>query len=559
MRLALAQINPTVGDVPGNEALAREAIERARAAGADIVILPELCLLGYPPRDLLFREGVIEACESAAERLACETKDHIALIGHPRRSAPGSRKSAHNSVTIARDGRVIGVYDKRLLPGYDVFDEDRYFEPGTRPFTFEHAGARIGVLVCEDLWRAHDVAGGARLVPSIADDPVAQAESLGCSLLLVPSASPFVIGKGARHAAHLSALARKHRVTIALVNQVGANDDLIFDGRSMIVAPESGVIAAAKPFEPDLLVIDLDDRPPRGNVSIDGDAMAELWRALVLGVRDYVRNTGHRGAIVGLSGGIDSALTAAIAAAAIGAANVHGVLMPSRYSSPGSITDAENLARSLKLGRVETVSIESVHAAFESLLAKPLGERARGLTDENVQARVRGVILMAASNATGALVLATGNKSEMATGYTTLYGDMCGALALLGDVYKTQVWDLARWINANHRAAGFDAPPIPQSSIDKVPSAELRPNQTDQDTLPPYPVLDEIIRRFVDFEQTPERIARETTFDRAMVERWCRVIDRNEYKRKQAAIVLKVSPRAFGPGRPMPAAMKSGF
>jgi NAD+ synthase (glutamine-hydrolysing) len=559
MRLALAQINPTVGDVPGNEALAREAIERARGGGADVVILPELCLLGYPPRDLLFREGVIEACEGAAERLARDTRGIAALIPHPRRSAPGSRKSAHNSVTIARDGRAIGAYDKRLLPGYDVFDEDRYFEPGTQPFTFDYAGVRLGVLICEDLWRAHDVAGGERLVPSIADDPVAHTASLGCKAILVPSASPFVLGKGARHAAHLSALAKKHGVTIALVNQVGANDDLIFDGRSMLVTSGDGVIAAAKPFESDLLAIDLDDRSPRGNVSIDGDAMAELWRALVLGVRDYVRKTGYRGAIVGLSGGIDSALTATIATAALGAANVHGVLMPSRYSSPGSITDAEALARSLKLGRVETVSMESVHAAFESLLAKPLGEQARGLTDENVQARLRGVILMAASNAAGSLVLATGNKSEMATGYTTLYGDMCGALAVLGDVYKTQVWDLSRWVNANHRAAGFDAPPIPRASIDKVPSAELRPNQTDQDTLPPYPVLDEIIRRFVDFEQHPDRIARETGCEAAMVERWCRVIDRNEYKRMQAAIVLKVSPRAFGPGRPMPAAMKSAF
>jgi len=550
MRIALAQLNSTVGDIAGNTALVLKAMQKASSGseGTDILLIPEMMILGYPPRDLLLREGVVEACESAVEKIAVQTAEMTVLIGYPRRAA-GGRKPIHNSVAICRNGSIERIYDKQIFPGYDVFDEDRYFEPGSGNCLFELNGKKIGVLICEDIWQAKDVSGGENLSPEIKRDPVEELVQDGCEVLMVASASPFVLGKGERHVTHLADLARKHKITIAMVNQVGGNDDLVFDGRSLVVNPRGEVIKQCAPFESDLQIVETDNE---NVVSLSTtEPMRELWQGLVLGVKDYFSKTGNKSALIGISGGIDSALTATIAVASLGKENVHGVMLPSRYSSPGSIEDSLILAQNLDIAEPKNIEIEEAHKSFQ----QTLGNVCSGMADENVQARIRGLILMAISNSTGSLVLATGNKSEMAMGYCTLYGDMCGALAVLGDVYKTQIYDLARWINTNYSECGFESQPIPDASIEKVPSAELKPNQTDQDTLPPYEVLDEIVRRFVDMEQSPQRIIRESGFEAEQVEQVTRTIDRSEYKRMQAAIVLKVNPRTFGPGRPMPLAM----
>lgn len=573
MRATLAQINPTVGDLAGNVALALEAAHRAVAEGADLLVLPEMALIGYPPRDLLLREGVVEACEEAvialARAVAALDPALTVVLGHPARNRSQTGRPVFNRASVLRGGSIIETYDKRLLPGYDVFDEDRYFAVGDRPCVVEVAGKRLGLLICEDLWRAEDVAessGAPR--PRFAFDPVAETVAAGADLLCVLSASPFVEGKGARHRAHLERLAREQRVPIIMVNQVGANDDLIFDGRSFIV-DAAGITREQLPafaeavhtisIEPALFnVLDAtdDDRRTAG-ASDDPAAEQEIWQALVLGVYDYFRKTGNARALIGLSGGLDSSLVATIAAAALGPEAITGVLMPSRYSSDHSISDAEALARNLALGCVHTIPIERTHVAFEESFNESRAALTDGPARENLQARVRGVILMSLSNDCGGLVLATGNKSELAMGYTTLYGDMCGALAVIGDLPKTKCYALSRWINAQHAALGFLLPPIPERVLTKPPSAELRPNQTDQDTLPPYDVLDAIIERYVDREASIERIIAETGFERALVERCARAIDRSEYKRRQAALILKVSPRAFGPGRPMPIVMKT--
>ncbi len=560
MHLGLAQLNPIVGDIAGNCAEALSAIGALADQGARVILLPELSIIGYPPRDLLRRQGVVDACEAAvlhlARQIAAIDPALAVIIGHPARIERGPRPFV-NRASIVRGGSIIAHYDKRLLPGYDVFDEDRYFSPGERPCVLELDGVRAGILICEDLWRAEDVAESATEVPAFTLDPVRETVQAGAEALLVLSASPFVAGKGARHRAHLERLAREHRVPIAMCNQVGANDDLIFDGRSMIINADGSLCTALASFRADHHATNLRapstcDHPPE-------ELEAELWHALVLGVRDYCLKTGSTGAIIGLSGGLDSSLVATMAAAAIGAKHTTGVLMPSRFSTEHSLADAHALARNLDLGTVLTIPIEQCHRTFENSFTEagaPLGEP---VANENLQARIRGLMLMAISNDRGGLVLATGNKSEMATGYTTLYGDMCGALAVIGDVLKTTCYDLARWINAHHAEIGFAQPPIPENVLTKPPSAELRPNQTDQDTLPPYEVLDAIIEGFIDREESPREIANRTGLDSAMVAQWCALIDRNEYKRNQAAVVLKVSPRTFGPGRPMPIVMKSSI
>ncbi len=559
MRLALAQINPTIGDVAGNTALVLDAMEAARRQRADVVLLPEMALLGYPPRDLLLRDGVIEACEGSVRDIAAQTPDLLVVVGHPSRiKNANGHKDAANSASILREGRILTTYHKQLLPGYDVFDEDRYFEPGSQSCVLEHRGRRLGILICEDIWRARDVEGGSHLASHFANEPVAAAAAAGAEILLVLSASPFVMGKGERHLEQARHVARRHRITVALCNQTGANDDLIFDGRSLIVGPGGELLAMLPSFQPALEVIEMNPSlrlptfEPRAM-----EPMREIFEALRMGIRDYVHKTGHERAFIGMSGGVDSALTTTLAAAALGAQNLTAVLMPSRYTASMSNVDARALAANLGISDVRSVAIESMHAAFSKALADSLPASCGGVVEENIQSRIRGVILMAMSNAEPrSLVLATGNKSELAAGYTTLYGDMCGALAPLGDLLKTQVYELARWINEHHRECDFARPPIPDSSIVKIPTAELRPNQTDQDTLPPYDVLDEIIRRYIDHEEDVEAIIRATGFDSNLVRMWARRIDQNEYKRKQAAIILKVSPRSFGPGRPMPAAMK---
>ena len=556
MRVALAQLNPTVGDVAGNAQLLRDAVERARADEADLVVGAELGLIGYPPRDLLFRKGVVEACEQQVQELARNAGDHVLIVGHPRRCRWGTRPFT-NSASICAGGRVVRVCDKRLLPGYDVFDEDRYFEPGTEPCLVEAAGRRLGVLICEDLWQAEDTTTGR----SYGIDPVQEVVDRGCNLLVVLNASPFVLGKWERHVQQLRAAAVRYRVPIVAVHTVGANDDLIFDGRSVAVDASGSPMAVLPGWIPAVQTIDLPEPGARAapaipsDVGLEVEPLSEMFHALVLGLCDYVHKTGHRKVVIGLSGGIDSSVTASLAAAALGPDNVIGIMMPSRYSSAASLEDARELAGNLGMPRCETISIESLHEGVHEALAATLGE-AGGVTDENIQARVRGVLLMAFSNAIDALVLVPSNKSELATGYTTIYGDLCGALTVLGDVVKTRVYALAEWMNASHERCGFGRPPIPESCLTKAPSAELRPNQTDQDTLPPYEVLDQIVERYIERELSIRQIIEETDLDPALVRETAAMIDGAQYKRDQAAPVLKITTRTFGRGRPMPIAMK---
>ena len=554
MRLALAQLDPTIGDVAGNTALVLDAVARAREEAADVLVTGEMALLGYPPRDLLFRAGVVEACEEAVRHVAAQAPDLTVIVGHPRRCPEGERPFA-NSASVCAGGRVTAVYDKRLLPGYDVFDDDRYFEPGRGPCLVEVAGRRLGLLICEDLWQARDALND-RVYPV---DPVRESLAAGADALVALNANPFVVGKARRHLDQVQALARSSGVPVIAVQQVGAHDDLIFVGRTLAVGSDGAIAALLPACRAAVETIELPAAgagPARPLGPPDLSPEAEIFEALTLGIRDYCYKTGRRQVIVGLSGGIDSSVTACIAAAAVGPASVIGVMMPSRYSAPASLEDAEILAAHLGLPASHTVPIESIHVAFQTALAGPLGERAGDVTDENIQARVRGLLLMAFSNASESLVLATGNKSELATGYCTIYGDMAGALSVLGDVVKGRVYDLARWINAHPSACGAEKAPIPQRSLTRPPSAELRPNQTDQDTLPAYEVLDPIVERYIEREQSAGQIIEETGFDAGLVTQTVAMIDRAQYKRDQAAIVLKVTPRSFGRGRPMPIAMR---
>ncbi len=552
MRLALAQLNPTVGDIDGNTRLLIDAIDQARDQGADVMVAGELGLIGYPPRDLLFRHGVVEACERAVEQIAEYAGDLAVIVGHPRCSPDGERPF-RNSASVCIDGRVSAVYDKRLFPGYDVFDEDRYFEPGQSTCVVEVAGQRIGVVICEDLWRAQD----ALAQRSYSVEPVKETIEAGCDVLVSLNATPFVLGKCRTRLNLMRRWAKSLSLPTVAVHQVGANDDLIFDGHSAAVDADGAVLELLPGWVPCVRTIELGPATHGSeSVSHGNDQMLELWSALVLGVKDYCHKTGNERLVIGLSGGIDSSVTTCIAAAALGTDKVLGLLLPSRYTSVGAEEDAKLLESNLGLGQCPTISIESVHLAVQNALAAHLREKAGGVTDENIQARVRGVLLMAFTNANGALLLVTGNKSEIATGYTTLYGDMCGALAVLGDVVKTRVYKLAHWINANYEACGFSRPPIPDRSITKPPSAELRPNQTDQDTLPPYELLDQIVTRYIELEESAEQISADPTLDDELVRDIVQMIDRAQYKRDQSAIVLKVTPRAFGRGRPMPIAMK---
>ena len=553
MRIALARLDCLVGDVPGN---LREAVDRAVALsgdGADCVVFPELSACGYPPRDLLQRSGFVERCERAVAEAAAALAGRGAggsavLVGSPMR-APGGLV---NAVAVLRGGRVERTYAKRLLPDYDVFDEPRHYEPGSAPCVFECAGAKVGILVCEDLWRAEDASAAGR---SYRSDPVAETVAAGAGVVVVPSASPFAAGKAARHRAILSAAACRAGVPVLSLNASGANDDLVFDGDASAAWPD-GAVASAPRWAGDAFVVDPSRRPADGPCVEGTDE--ERWHAIVAGIRGYFRKTGHSSAVLGLSGGIDSALVGALAAAAIGGDRVTGLLMPSRFSSAGSIDDARELARRCGMRAVE-LPIAPLHAAASEHLSAPFaaaGVALAGLADENLQSRLRGLQVMAWSNASGALVLTTGNKSEYAVGYATLYGDMCGALAPIGDLLKTDAWSLARWANANHRAIGFACPPIPEPSIEKAPSAELRPDQTDQDTLPPYAELDAIVRGWVEEERSVDEIAAAASLDRATVARWTRAIDLAEFKRRQAPVILRLSGRAFGPGRRMPVVMR---
>ena len=572
MRLALAQLNPTIGDIAGNAALVTDAIARSRAAGADLFATTELAISGYPPKDLLMMEGFAESCEHAAREIGTAHSQGMTLIiGTPTRRAGGSLA---NSLLAFRDGACIAEYDKRLLPTYDVFDEDRYFEPGTRPVVIEvpdrqSVPVHVGLAICEDLWKGQDAGFSSRY--ATATDPVDDLARAGARLLIVPSASPFVLGKAARHREILGRHARRHGMIVASINQVGGNDDLVFDGHSAVFSPEGTLIAAAPGFRTDLLVCDTTANVSTGAAVADPERAAPreamLLDALVLGVRDYCRKTGFKSAVLGVSGGIDSALVATLGVLALGRENVRGVAMPGPYSSDHALGDARDLCDrlgvemlTLPIGPCFHAAAATLNDTFDQINAPELGATLPDLTEENLQSRLRGTMIMALSNRTGAIVLTTGNKSEMAVGYCTLYGDMNGGLAVLSDVTKNAVYALARHINKNHASlppwGRFDRPPIPESSITKAPSAELRPNQTDQDSLPPYDDLDAIIERYVERHQRPDRIARETGLNPALVARIVRLIDISEYKRKQAAVGLKVTSVAFGSGRRWPIAQR---
>jgi len=551
MILALAQINPLIGDVEGNTAKILSWIEKAKMAGAQVVLFPELAICGYPPKDLVFKSTFLDACAAGLARVAAACRGVTAVIGYPERNPASRGRAVFNSAAVCRDGRVVGVHRKTLLPTYDVFDEGRYFEPAPAndPESLpDGKGGCVdaGVTICEDLWNEETVVAR----PLYQTNPIAALSDRGARLIVNISASPFDTEKNAARMAIFGAAAKRHGLTIAYANQVGGNDDLVFDGASAVYDARGEVIARAKAFEEDLLIVDL-DRPESARLEVYPDRIERIYQALVLGTRDYVRKCGFKAVVLGLSGGIDSALTAAVAVDALGPDAVHGVAMPSRFSSRHSLDDAEQLAGNLGLD-YRVIPIDPMHRAFESGLASTFAGLKADVTEENIQARIRGSILMALSNKFGWLLLTTGNKSELAVGYCTLYGDMCGGLAVISDVPKTTVYELSEWVN---RRAGRER--IPRGSITKPPSAELRPDQTDQDSLPPYDVLDGILRRYVEEQAGVDAIVA-AGYDETIVRDVIRKVDVNEYKRKQAAPGLKITTRAFGTGRRMPIAARHG-
>ncbi|HEX7010194.1 MAG TPA: NAD+ synthase [Phycisphaeraceae bacterium] len=567
MRIALAQINPTVGDIDGNAQQIRCALDRAAQEGVQLVVFPELSIIGYPPKDLLLKPSVIEECVEAVEDLAQACRGVAAVIGYPCPSDQPRGRPLYNAAALCIDGRIAHRHVKSLLPTYDVFDEQRYFEPGPRIDLAALDGWRVGISICEDLWNEQHI-----MVRQLYhDNPIDELASRGAQIFINTAASPFVVGKHNFRLRLMGYVAKKHRLPLLYCNQVGGNDELIFDGNSCAFDAQGNLIAHAKDFEEDLLIVDLEPQsaaesaaaapaPPRrrGRLEEPREGVASAYAALVLGLRDYCRKCGFGSIVLGLSGGIDSAVAAALGVAALGPEHVRGVAMPSRFSSPDSLADAKELAQRLGI-RFDVIPIEQPHAAFEELLASFFAGLPRDTTEENLQARIRGILLMAFSNKFGSLLVTTGNKSEVAVGYCTLYGDMAGGLAVLSDVPKTMIYKLARWINedpASPLRQRFGGPVIPASSITKPPSAELRPNQTDQDTLPPYDILDEIIERYVEREQSARRIFMETGFDASLVLDVVRRIDQNEYKRKQMPPGLKITSRAFGFGRRMPIAQR---
>lgn len=562
IRIALAQINPTVGDLDGNVARILAHVEAARAQGADLVVFPELVIPGYPPEDLLLKPSFIEANLAALERIAAVARDILIIVGFVDR-----QDDVYNAAAVCCEGKVAGIYHKQYLPNYGVFDEARYFRAGREATVFRWGDVTFGVNICEDIWYP--------------DGPTeAQAFAGGASLIVNLSASPYHAGKGSFRERMLATRAADNTAIVAFCNLVGGQDELVFDGQSFVFDAQGNLLARGRAFEEDLVVVDLDlgdvfsrrlhdprrrqargDAPPASTIALPGGPstrekpplpprnveplgrLEEIYRALVLGTRDYARKNGFQTAVVGISGGIDSSLVATIAADALGPQNVVGVRLPSRYTSEMSNDIAARLAANLGL-RLITIPIEPAFEAFLAMLAEPFAGTEPGVAEENIQARIRGAVWMALSNKFGWLALTAGNKSEMAVGYATLYGDMAGGFAVIKDVPKTLVYELARWRNEQ-------SPVIPEEALTRPPTAELRPGQKDTDSLPPYEILDPILQAYVEEDRSAEEIVA-MGFDRETVRRVIRMVDRAEYKRRQAPPGIKITPRAFGRDRRLP-------
>lgn len=541
MKVALAQINSTIGDFTGNRAKILDAYQRAAQLGVDMVLVPELAVTGYPPRDLLLKKNFIEQNLQLLQQLAKASGDTAMLVGYVGKNEKGLGREATNAVALLQNGKIVATRTKMLLPTYDVFDEDRYFEPSEENAPIEFKGRKIGVTICEDVWNDEDFWRERRY----RRNPAAELAAAGAEVIFNISASPWQLGKNKIRHGLLGQLAAKVKCPLLYCNLVGGNDELVFDGESLVFNAAGQLAAQGQLFSEDFLVVDTDKLAPIQAQQLADEEM--IYRALVLGLRDYFQKCGFKKAVLGLSGGIDSALTAVLAVAALGKENVMGISLPSQFSSKGSLDDARKLAENLGI-KYDVVTIQSTFEAAKIELKSLFAGHTEDTTEENMQARLRGLMLMALSNKFGSLLLTTGNKSEVAVGYCTLYGDMSGGLAVISDVPKTMVYRIAKWINREREI-------IPDASITKAPSAELRPNQTDQDSLPPYDILDAIIERYVVQLKSGAEIIAEG-FEEATVRRVIRLIDFNEYKRRQAAPGLKVTSKAFGVGRRIPIAQK---
>lgn len=541
MKVALAQINPTVGDLAGNEAKILTAYKRGAEAGAEMVLCPELSVTGYPPRDLLLKRSFITRNLEVVERLAAATGKVGLLVGYVGKNEFKPGREVTNSVALLQNGKIVTTRIKTLLPTYDVFDEDRYFEPAGENLPADFDGGKVGLTICEDIWNDEDFWTERRYHHN---PPVELAEA-GANILFNISASPWHIGKNKTRVDMLRSIALKTGRPVVFCNQVGGNDELIFDGNSLVFNANGDLIAQGKWFEDDFIVVDTDSKAAVQPVELSGEEA--IFKALAVGLRDYFSKCGFKSAVLGLSGGIDSAITACIAVAALGKENVRGVSLPSQFSSQHSLDDARVLAERLGI-QYDVVPIQKGFETLKDQLRPVFAGRPEDTTEENIQARLRGVILMGFSNKFGSLLLTTGNKSELAVGYCTLYGDMAGGLAVISDVPKTMIYRISKWVNREREI-------IPTSSITKPPSAELRPNQCDQDSLPPYDVLDAILDLYVVQAKSMSEIIA-AGFDDATVRRVIRLIDLSEYKRRQAAPGLKVTTKAFGVGRRMPIAQR---
>jgi NAD+ synthase/NAD+ synthase (glutamine-hydrolysing) len=542
MKIALAQLNPVIGDFRGNCRKIAQACEEAARRGASLVILPEMAVCGYPPRDLLTVPKFVDENQRALDWLVSTIRGPAVLTGHFARTGGGSGKDLANSASLFRNGEVLAVTRKILLPSYDVFDELRYFTPGENPVVYTLDGFRIGLTICEDIWNIPGFRDGS----PYARNPVDEIIKAGVDVIVNLSASPFRLNRPAVRVELGRQIVKLSGAPFILVNQVGGNDDILFDGHSFAVSPTGGLAAMAKGFEDDLVIVDTATWTGETRPAAICEA-EELEQALVTGVRDYLAKCGFTKAVIGLSGGIDSSVVAVIAVKALGAENVTGISMPSQYTADASVQDAKKLAENLGM-HFHIVPITPLFGEYGRSLRPIFEGMKEDVTEENIQARIRGNILMAASNKFGSMLLSTGNKSEVAVGYCTLYGDMAGGLSVISDVFKTRVYELARWINREKET-------IPARSITRPPSAELRPDQTDQDSLPPYETLDEILERYVELREDPDsiicgRLPREVVMD------VIRKVDGNEYKRSQAAMGLKVTDKAFGSGRRMPVAKR---